>query len=157
MRGPGVPMLAALCLVHGLACSGEVADMPRAISEVELTVSGEGHFPSYLRTLTLNGESVTVIYDDWPDKPEGSTQTFRTHRGEWDRLCEWLLSTGLLVSEGEQRLSTDTHGQLASVSVSFADGTSSSLSAHMFFENRELMAFWNVVRTIEGSAFAYYR
>ena len=156
MRVLGVRMLAALCLVHALACSSDVVEM-RAISKVELTVSGEGHYPSYLRTISLSAESVTVTYDDWPDKTEGSTQIFRTHRGEWDRLCGWVLSTGLFASAGERRLSTDSQGQLAYVSIAFADGTSSSLSAHMFVESRDLMAFWNVVRTIEGSAFAYYR
>lgn len=157
MRAPGVRMLAAMCLVHALACSSEAADLPRTISKVELVLSGEGQHSSYLRTICLSTESATVTYDQWPDKPEGSTQTFRTHRGEWDRLCEWILSTGLFASEGERSLSRDGHGQLACVSVSFADGTSSSLSAHMFFESSDLMAFWNVVRTIEGSAFAYYK
>lgn len=140
------------------------------IVRIELRVGGAGHTSSHWRQISVDQQATIVSVERRgfvdergtpvePDavepgfsSPTRTQERFKTSTFEWKRLCRFIEETGLFAESGERALARGSHAGSARVAVTYADGSTATVTHGAFHSMSEPLMFWALVRVIDGGA-----
>jgi hypothetical protein len=160
---PALAATAALlaCLLFSCTSAGSTSDLaavssaaslsPQAIASIALFTYGNGDTATQWAQQRVTITSTRTVAERANGFVPALRTEGRTSAREWSRLCELVAQSGYFSTPGEQVLVSGFHAGDAEVTVSFADGTTSTV-AHRAFYTDGASTFWTLVRVIEGSS-----